>query len=84
MMRRYLPKSNSLRRSPYIEAAEKGVLTAEPDSGEQSTVTSTIQGPLSPPNLKVKRVDYYYSKWSKKWKYQVFVAMLMSLRRPCL
>jgi hypothetical protein len=23
-----------------------------------------------PPNLKVKRVDYYYSRWSRKWKYQ--------------
>ena len=26
--------------------------------------------PLAPPNLKVKRVDYYYSKWSKSWKYR--------------
>ncbi|KIP01325.1 hypothetical protein PHLGIDRAFT_131296, partial [Phlebiopsis gigantea 11061_1 CR5-6] len=26
--------------------------------------------PLAPPNLKVKRVDHYYSKWSKAWKYR--------------
>jgi hypothetical protein len=24
--------------------------------------------------LKVKRVDYYYSRWTKSWKYRVGVA----------
>ncbi|KIP07742.1 hypothetical protein PHLGIDRAFT_117812, partial [Phlebiopsis gigantea 11061_1 CR5-6] len=30
----------------------------------------TTTAPLPPPNLKVKRVDHYYSKWSKAWKYR--------------
>jgi len=67
-MRRYLPGSNgTLRRTSVIES-EKNLL--ETDSAEQSTVASTIQEPLPAPNLKVKRLDYYYSKWSRKWKYQ--------------
>jgi hypothetical protein len=69
MMRRYLPKSSSIiHRASFIES-EKELLGS--DSAEQSTVASTIQGPLPSPNLKVKRVDFYYSKWSRKWKYQV-------------
>ncbi|KAI0088346.1 P-loop containing nucleoside triphosphate hydrolase protein [Irpex rosettiformis] len=31
-------------------------------------MSSTV--PVLPPNLKVKRVDYYYSRWSKAWKYK--------------
>lgn len=68
-MRRYLPGSNSTRRRTPVVESEKNLL--ETDSVEQSTVASTIQEQLPPPNLKVKRLDYYYSRWSRKWKYQV-------------
>ena len=67
-MRRYLARSNSTFRRASIVESEKDLLGA--DSAEQSTVASTIQAPLLSPNLKVKRVDYYYSRWSRKWKYQ--------------
>ncbi|KIJ53579.1 hypothetical protein M422DRAFT_241814 [Sphaerobolus stellatus SS14] len=37
-----------------------------------TTITSTVQDPPAPgpvANLKIKKVDHFYSKWSKKWKY---------------
>lgn len=65
-MRRYLP-STKTHRASVIES-EKDLLGANSDAA--SVVTSTAQVTLSPPSLKVKRVDYYYSRWSRKWKYQ--------------
>ncbi|KAF9449629.1 P-loop containing nucleoside triphosphate hydrolase protein [Macrolepiota fuliginosa MF-IS2] len=38
-----------------------------------STVAPTIRGEeiqAGPPSLKVKRVDYYYSWWTRSWKYR--------------
>lgn len=70
-MRRYLStKSTSVVRPQSVVDSEKNLL--ESDAAERSTVvsTSTVKEPLAPANLKVKRVDYYYSKWSRKWKYQ--------------
>jgi len=70
-MRRYLPGSNSTFRRASVIESEKDLLGT--DSTEQSTIASiasTVQGPLPAPNLKVKRVDHYYSKWSRRWKYQ--------------
>lgn len=70
-MRRYLPlqKSNStVRRSSMVES-EKDLMGSD-STTVQSSAASTIQETLVPPNLKVKKVDYYYSKWSRKWKYQ--------------
>jgi hypothetical protein len=34
---------------------------------------------LVTPSLKVKRVDHYYSKWSKSWKYRVTMALANTL-----
>ena len=43
-------------------------------SGADDTASTTAlvanTAPVLPPNLKVKRVDYYYSRWSKAWKYK--------------
>jgi len=65
---RYLSRSTSTFCRASVVESEKELLGA--DIAEQSTVASTIQGPLSASDLKVKRVDHYYSKWSGKWKYQ--------------
>jgi hypothetical protein len=65
-MRRYLPLTKANRAS--VIESEKNLLRTNSD--EESVVASTIQTPLPPPTLKVKRVDYYYSRWSRKWKYQ--------------
>ncbi|KAJ3560415.1 hypothetical protein NP233_g10853 [Leucocoprinus birnbaumii] len=52
----------------------------EPDVGNDteskiSTVAPTVRGSenvaeLAPPSLKIKRVDYYYSWWTRAWKYR--------------
>ncbi|PPR04913.1 hypothetical protein CVT24_007157 [Panaeolus cyanescens] len=42
----------------------------EDDESEVSTSTVTKDEPMPVPSLKVKRVDYYYSRWSKGWKYR--------------
>jgi len=72
-MRRFLDrKSNSTFHRGSVIESEKDLLASE--NAEQSTIASTVQAfqeSLPPPNLKVKRLDYYYSKWSRKWKYQV-------------
>ena len=39
------------------------------DSVEQSKPAPSIHL-LPKPNLKVKRVDHFYSRWSNKWKYR--------------
>ncbi|KAG2024096.1 hypothetical protein CC2G_001684 [Coprinopsis cinerea AmutBmut pab1-1] len=44
------------------------------DNSSKSTITTAIGKednlPLPAPSLKVKRVDNYYSRWSKSWKYR--------------
>ncbi|THU96035.1 P-loop containing nucleoside triphosphate hydrolase protein [Dendrothele bispora CBS 962.96] len=41
------------------------------DKGSDSASTLNAQdGVLTAPSLKIKRVDHYYSKWSKSWKYR--------------
>ena len=44
----------------------------EDDGDEHSTapLVSSPVAPPPPPNLKVKRVDYFWSGWSKTWKYR--------------
>ena len=69
-MRRFLnSKSNSTFHRGSVIESEKDLLAS--DNAERSTIASTGQEPLPTPNLKVKRLDFYYSKWSRKWKYQV-------------
>lgn len=70
---RYLSISKSLKRSSLEPSSqdletEKTPLTLE-DNNDQCTITSA-HTPLPPPNLKIKKVDHFYSRWSKKWKYQ--------------
>jgi hypothetical protein len=43
------------------------------DGSDNESKASTIvrDEPLPVPTLKVKRVDHYYSRWGKTWKYRV-------------
>lgn len=36
-----------------------------------SKTTAVANENVSPPALKVKRVDYYYSRWTRSYKYRV-------------
>ena len=67
------------RRSSTMPAASSEALTAsekDQDNASEALSSSTSDAndatavPLAAPNLKVKRVDYYYSRWSKSWKYK--------------
>lgn len=72
-MRRYmsLSKSNSSRRDARESVAIDSGKAPLTDSVEQCNESSTtIRGPLPIANLKIKRVDHFYSRWGKKWKYQ--------------
>ncbi|CAK5277207.1 unnamed protein product [Mycena citricolor] len=42
------------------------------DDVETESKTSTIvrDEPLPPASMKIKRLDYFYSSWSKQWKYK--------------
>lgn len=50
-----------------------------PKDDNKSEVTNVNAAPekLDPPKLKVKRLDYYYSSWSKNWKYRVRPSRLL-------
>ncbi|KAF7362807.1 AAA domain-containing protein [Mycena venus] len=40
------------------------------DDSESKTSTIAEDEPLPPALLKIKRLDYFYSRWSKGWKYR--------------
>jgi len=45
------------------------------DDDTRSTSSTVVrdEGPVPVPSLKIKRVDYYYSRWTKSWKYKVCI-----------
>lgn len=58
-----------------------------PKDDNKSEVTNVNAAPekLDPPKLKVKRLDYYYSSWSKNWKYRNMSSYItVEERRPAL
>ena len=74
-MRRYFsqPRKSII---PSKQTSEKDAET-KPLHGviDQESIDAESQGPtpvaqLTPPNLKIKRVDHYWSTWSKSWKYR--------------
>ncbi|KAF8587999.1 P-loop containing nucleoside triphosphate hydrolase protein [Ramaria rubella] len=77
-MRGYLSLSSSKssrrnRESIAVVDWEKSPLNApdaSADNVDQSTRASIIPALAPALNLKVKKVDHFYSRWSKKWKYQ--------------
>ncbi|KAF8892879.1 P-loop containing nucleoside triphosphate hydrolase protein [Infundibulicybe gibba] len=56
--------SASSSATPYLNESDDGKDT------ESKTTAVVRDDPLPPVSLKVKRVDHYYSRWSKGWKYR--------------
>lgn len=50
--------------------SEKQQSTIIDDDSSTANLMPQQHSPPEPPNLKVKRVDHYYSSWSKCWKYK--------------
>lgn len=80
-LRRLLPqkRSNTLPMMASVNEKEEHRPTDDGASGSdgtsvaQNASTAALIAPSAPlplPSLKVKRVDYYYSRWSKSWKYK--------------
>ncbi|KAH9925055.1 P-loop containing nucleoside triphosphate hydrolase protein [Epithele typhae] len=71
-MRRYFSQSRGSRFSMLRQPSEK---TDDTDALNDESTNGQVDPPqpdtpLPPPNLKVKRVDHYWSSWSKSWKYR--------------
>ncbi|KAJ7271488.1 hypothetical protein C8J57DRAFT_285425 [Mycena rebaudengoi] len=58
------------RRFSSLVKSPKGSAPFEDDDNESKVSTIVRDEPLPPASTKVKRVDYYYSRWSKGWKYK--------------
>ncbi|OSC99323.1 P-loop containing nucleoside triphosphate hydrolase protein [Trametes coccinea BRFM310] len=73
-MRNYLSRSRSSRPTTLNPFAEKRTGETRPLNGEhdRDDGDSVTEEPtfLPPPNLKVKKVDHYWSNWSRAWKYK--------------
>ncbi|KAJ7911925.1 hypothetical protein B0H13DRAFT_2232606 [Mycena leptocephala] len=58
---------SSLVKSPKAS----GSASVEFDDDTESKVSTIVRDePLPPASSKIKRVDYFYSRWSKGWKYK--------------
>ncbi|KAJ7894836.1 P-loop containing nucleoside triphosphate hydrolase protein [Mycena olivaceomarginata] len=58
---------SSLVKSPLAS----GSTAADYDNDNESKVSTIVKDePLPPASTKIKRLDYYYSRWSKGWKYK--------------
>ena len=76
-MRRYFSTRSSRRLSTAEVVPEKDVDTDAQHTSENVNDTETTteatavpSAPLTPASLKIKRVDHYWSTWSKSWKYR--------------
>ncbi|KAG6843966.1 hypothetical protein H0H87_011337 [Tephrocybe sp. NHM501043] len=56
--------SSPLANSSSVESFDNGLDT------ESKASTVVRDEPLPVPSLKVKRLDHYYSRWSRSWKYR--------------
>ncbi|KAJ7028311.1 hypothetical protein C8F04DRAFT_1119630 [Mycena alexandri] len=57
---------SSLVKSPKAS----GSSSFDDDDSESKASTIVRDEPLPPASSKIKRVDYFYSRWSKAWKYK--------------
>lgn len=59
------------RRISSLIKSEKSPAESFSTDDTQSETSTVLQEPtLVAPSLKVKKVDFYYSRWSKSWKYR--------------
>ena len=67
------------RRFSFIKAAKSPALDDIDDEDDaESKLTVVPEVALPPPTLKYKRLDYYYSRWGKTWKYRVRFVLLVA------
>jgi hypothetical protein len=61
------------RISTFMKPQASASTLANDEEDEKGEKASTVQQELAAPapKLKVKRVDYYYSRWARDWKYRV-------------
>ncbi|EIW53206.1 P-loop containing nucleoside triphosphate hydrolase protein [Trametes versicolor FP-101664 SS1] len=76
-MRNYFSRSHSSRLStanPFSEkqyhSETRPLNTSDGHSDDGDSALVDIPAVLTPPNLKIKRVDHFWSTWSKGWKYR--------------
>lgn len=63
------PQAQSFGGSASTDCDDSSDARSESKMSIATAVVRDEQLPV--PSLKVKRVDHYYSKWSKSWKYKV-------------
>ncbi|OBZ76844.1 ATPase family AAA domain-containing protein 3B [Grifola frondosa] len=56
--------------SPASSSWGNGTVHEDNEDNHSTSALMSSTTPAPAPNLKVKRVDYYYSNWSKSWKYR--------------
>jgi hypothetical protein len=59
------------RRFSFIKGSKSSSLDDISDDDGESKLTVVPDVVLPPPTLKYKRLDFYYSRWGKTWKYRV-------------
>lgn len=73
-MRTYFSLSRSSRGAAVRPFSEKHTSESTPltrgAADEGDSMAGEEPASLPPPNLKIKRVDNYWSNWSKGWKYR--------------
>ncbi|KAG6835827.1 hypothetical protein H0H93_014300 [Arthromyces matolae] len=62
------PSTSLNRNDPWDVPTSRAAIF---EDNESHTATVRDDEALPVPSLKIKRVDYYYSRWSKSWKYRV-------------
>jgi len=73
------------RRLSTLMKPQASSSTLAVDEPEKSDTTTPTQQEAAPsPKLKVKRVDYYYSRWSRDWKYRNMNASITVETRPIM
>ncbi|KAF8530383.1 P-loop containing nucleoside triphosphate hydrolase protein [Hysterangium stoloniferum] len=85
-MRRFLSLSKSSSKSSsktekITLVDSKAPITADDDE-QSTTADSAIQPPPPTAYLKVKKVDHFYSRWAKKWKYTTSGSNVIPEMRP--
>src|SRR6266545_2454950 len=65
--------------STYRVEEKQVVDDARSQTSTASTVVREVEGSVTVPSLKIKRVDYYYSPWSRPWKYRVPIFFFLSV-----
>ena len=66
-----LVKTGSSSSSPANYRPDEKLIEDDTQSTASGSTVVREEGPVLAPSLKVKRVDYYYSRWTKSWKYKV-------------